>query len=332
MLRRVYPLFVALFVGIIILFAKLAAFYLSNSMALKSDALESLVNILAGGFATFAVLYARKPADRDHPYGHGKIEYVSSFFEGGLILLAAVLISYESVENLIFGVHLKELGIGLLLNFAAGSLNGLLGFWLIHQGRKKQSAAIEADGHHLLSDFITTLGIAVGLLAVTFTKITWLDPAIALVFGIWLGYSGLRVLHRSVMSLIDTEDPEKTALLVDAMNRVAESDVLAIHALRALHTGDYTHIDIHIVLPEIYDIEKGNQIVHDYERRVLKEAGIRGEFHSHIDPCERKYCHYCVVKNCSHRLRPCTEKRPDFTVEESVTWPDGHLRRVIDVT
>ena len=330
MFSRVYPLFVALIAGFLILLLKLAAFYISNSMALKSDALESLVNLLAGSFASFAVLYARKPADRDHPYGHGKIEYVSSFFEGGLITLAAVLISYEAIENLIRGIELKRLGLGLLINFGAGSMNGILGMWLIHMGKKKQSAAIEADGHHLLSDFITTLGVAGGLLAVHFTGISWLDPAIALVFGLWLGYAGGRVLFRSVLRLMDTENPEIIKRLVSAMNSVDDSDVLAVHALRTMHLGDYTHVDIHIVLPEVYDIGRANEIVHAFEHSVLVEAGMSGEFHSHIDPCKRQYCSHCIVEDCPVRQEAWRKKRPDFAVETAVSWPDADLRRVIE--
>ncbi len=323
-------MFVALAVGLVILLLKLVAFYLSNSMALKSDALESLVNLLAGSFAAFAVLYARKPADRDHPYGHGKIEYVSSFFEGGLITLAAILICYEAIENLVRGIVLKELGIGLLINFAAGSINGILGLWLIRMGKKKSSAAMEADGHHLLSDFITTLGVAGGLLAVHFTGLSWLDPAIALVFGLWLGFAGGRVLYRSVLSLMDTENPESIERLISAMNHVNDPDVLAIHALRAMHLGEYTHVDIHIVLPEVYDIAKANEIVHAYEHRVLAEAGMNGEFHSHIDPCGRRYCSHCHLKDCPIRQEPLMRKRPDFITEVAVAWPDGHMRRVLD--
>ncbi len=331
MFSRVYPLFVALIAGFLILLLKLAAYYISNSMALKSDALESLVNLLAGSFASFAVLYARKPADRGHPYGHGKIEYVSSFFEGGLITLAAVLISYEAIENLIRGIELKRLGLGLLINFAAGTMNGILGMWLVHMGKKKRSAAIEADGHHLLSDFVTTLGVAGGLLAVHFTGISWLDPAIALVFGLWLGYAGGRVLLRSIMSLMDTENPELLKRLVSAMNSVDDSNVLAVHALRTMHLGDYTHVDIHIVLPEVYDIGRANEIVHAFEHSVLSEAGMRGEFHSHVDPCKRQYCSHCSIEQCPIRQYPCTEKRPDFVVETAVSWPDGDLRRLLEI-
>jgi cation diffusion facilitator family transporter len=331
MLGRVYPLIVALIAGFLILLLKLAAYYISNSMALKSDALESLVNLLAGSFATFSVLYARKPADTDHPYGHGKIEYVSSFFEGGLILLAAILISYEAVENLIRGMELKELGLGLLVNFAAGVTNGILGLWLIRAGKKKRSAAIEADGHHLLTDFITTSGIAAGLLAVHFTGISWLDPAIALVFGIWLGFTGGRVLFRAILSLMDTEDPEGLKHLLAAMNSVDDPDVLAVHALRTRHSGDYVHVDVHLVLPEIYDIGRANEIVHAFEQRVLAKANLRGEFHSHADPCKGEYCFCCHVEPCPIRKEPRTGKRPDFLLETATAWPHGHMRRMLDV-
>lgn len=330
MLRKVYPLIIAIAIGLVILFFKLIAFYISNSMALKSDALESLVNLLAGSFATFAVLYAHKPADRDHPYGHGKIEFVSSFFEGGLISLAAVLICYEAIENLIVGVQLKQLDYGLAINFAAGAANGVLGFWLVYIGRKKNSAAIEADGTHLLSDFVTTVGIAIGLLTVHFTGYSWLDPALALVFGIWLGYTGIRLLVRSILSLLDTENPEIIQTLLDSMNKIKHPFILGVHALRAIHTGHYIHIDIHLIMPEIFNVKKANSVVHEFERQVLQTAGISGEFHSHIDPCEQNYCRHCPVENCWLRLEPCVEVRPDFVADTAVSWPHGTMRRVLD--
>lgn len=329
MFQHAYPMIVALAGGFMILLMKLAAFYVSNSMALKSDALESLVNLLAGSFAFYAILYGKKPADRDHPYGHGKIEYVSSFFEGGLITLAAVLISYESVENLVRGIALKELGTGLLINFTAGSLNGLLGFWLVRMGRKKNSAAMEADGHHLLSDFVTSAGILVGLLTVHFTGLSWLDPAVALVFGLWLGFTGIRVLYRSVLSLMDTENPESMQRLVDAMNELQHPDVLNVHAMRAMHIGDFVHVDVHLVLPQIYDVQRANRIVHDFEHEVLEAAQMNGEFHSHVDPCMQLYCAHCRAEDCAQRLDVFQGSRPDFQVEGAVVWPHALERRVV---
>ncbi|HWQ08974.1 MAG TPA: cation diffusion facilitator family transporter, partial [Holophaga sp.] len=150
--------------GILILGLKYVAYRVSGSTALKSDAIESVVNIVAAFFALGAVVFADKPADREHPYGHGKIEHFSAAVEGALIVLAALMIAWDAIGALRHGVQLKQLGLGLAINFAAGLLNGLLGLFLVRMGRSYRSRAIEADGHHVLSDFWTTCGIAVGLL------------------------------------------------------------------------------------------------------------------------------------------------------------------------
>ena len=143
--------------GTLILVLKYFAFHISHSAALKSDAIESVVNVVAAVFALGAVIFAGKPADREHPYGHGKIEHFSAAFEGGMISLAAVLICYEAIHTLIVGVQLQDLDKGMAYNLAAGIGNGLLGFWLIHQGRRQRSVTLVADGHHVLSDFYTTV-------------------------------------------------------------------------------------------------------------------------------------------------------------------------------
>jgi cation diffusion facilitator family transporter len=163
--------------GIFILGLKYYAFHISNSAALKSDAIENVVNVVAAVFALGAIIFADKPADREHPYGHGKIEHFSAAFEGGMISLAAVLIFYEAVHGLVDQPPLEHLGKGMAVNFVAGVLNGLLGLYLIHCGRKQNSHALTADGHHVLSDFYVTLGLAVGLFLVNLTCAGWIPSS-----------------------------------------------------------------------------------------------------------------------------------------------------------
>ena len=232
--------------GVLILGLKYYAYAVSGSTALKSDAIESVVNIIAAFFALGAVIFADKPADKEHPYGHGKIEHFSAAVEGGLITLAAVLIAWEAVGALLHGVELKELGKGLALNFGAGLLNGLLGMFLVWMGRKHRSRAIEADGHHVLSDFYTTLGIALGLLLVKFTGIRWLDPLMALGVAALLGRTGIRLVLGSSQALLDREDKDLLEHLVDhdqppAPGRHHHRPRAPDHAQRALHARRHPH-------------------------------------------------------------------------------------------
>jgi len=306
--------------GLCILGLKYVAYLISGSTALLSDAIESVVNVVAAVFALGAVIFAEKPADREHPYGHGKIEHFSAAFEGGLIALAAVMIWWEAISALhaqLSGTfHMKELGKGLIINVIAGSMNGLLGLFLLHMGKKHRSRAIEADGHHVLSDFWTTLGIGAALLLVKFTGILWLDPVMAMVVGTLLAITGFKLVRSSSQALLDMEDPILLKQLIEVINRVRPADVIAIHELRTLRAGRYTHVDIHMVIPEFYTINRGHDLADDFGKRVIAEANLEGELHTHVDPCQRAWCRQCGVEPCAVRQEAHTEEGP-ITVESA---------------
>ena len=303
--------------GICVLGLKYVAYLLSGSVALKSDAIESIVNVVAAVFALGAVIFAGKPADREHPYGHGKIEHFSAVFEGGLISLAAVFILLEAAKGLIYGVELKDLGRGLLVNLVAGGLNGLLGWFLLTQGRKTRSKALEADGHHILSDFWTTIGIATGLLAVTFTGLKWFDPVMAMIVGLLLARTGFRLVKESSQALLDMEDPEVLAKVLVAMNAVRTWDIIAIHELRSFRSGRYTHVDVHIVVPEFYPVRQAHDLCESFGVKALKEGAIEGEMHTHVDPCGRLYCDRCPAVECTIRQAP-KSLGTAFVLEEAI--------------
>jgi len=302
--------------GICVLGLKYLSYVLSGSVALKSDAIESIVNVVAAVFALGAVIFAGKPADKEHPYGHGKIEYFSAAFEGGLISLAAVFILLEAARGLIYGVELKDLGRGLLVNLAAGALNGLLGWFLLRQGRKTRSKALEADGHHILSDFWTTVGIASGLLAVKLTGIHWLDPVMAMVVGLLLARTGFRLVRESSQALLDMEDPDVLRQVLAAMNRVRTWDIIAVHEMRTFRSGRYTHVDVHIVVPEFYPVRQAHDLCETFAKQALEEEHIEGEVHTHVDPCGRLYCDRCPAEACLIRQVPKTRDAA-LTLEEA---------------
>ena len=291
-------------VGCLVLGMKYFAYHVSQSAALKSDAIENVVNVVAAVFALGAIIFADKPADREHPYGHGKIEHFSAAFEGGMISLAAVLIGYEAFRSIIEGVPIKNLTLGLGINFAAGVLNGLLGLFLIWQGKRHESSALTADGHHVFSDFYVTLGLAAGLLLVKATGLTWLDPAMALAVCAALAYTGFKLVRTSSAALLDTEDPAMVQRLVEAINRVRPKDIVAIHELRTLRSGRYIHVDIHMVIPEFYGIGQGHELADQFGKAVLAEAALEGELHTHVDPCLRAFCGQCEVDPCPVRQGP----------------------------
>ncbi len=300
--------------GLGILGLKYLAYLVSGSTALKSDAIESMANVVAATFALGAVLFADKPADREHPYGHGKIEHFSAAFEGGLIALAAALIGWEALAAL-WSIwkgtfQIRDLGLGLIINFGAGALNGILGWWLVRMGRRESSKALEADGHHVLSDFWTTLGLGAGLLLVKLTHLQVLDPIMALAVAVHLAFTGFRLVKASSQALLDMEDPELLAALVEAMNHVRPPDLVTIHELRTLRSGRYAHVDIHLVLPEFYTISQGHELADRFARDLLAAAHIEGELHTHVDPCQRAWCRGCALENCPVRQAPFDARSP----------------------
>nr|WP_320132258.1 cation diffusion facilitator family transporter [uncultured Holophaga sp.] len=307
----------SIFAGLIILVLKYIAYSISGSTALLSDAIESVVNVVAAVFALGAVLFADHPADREHPYGHGKIEHFSAAFEGGLISLAAVIIAWEAIQGFLRGGQVQNLSQGLALNVFAGFLNGVVGLILIRMGRRQNSRALEADGHHILSDFWTTLGLAVGLLLVKFTGYHWLDPLLALGVSALLAFTGYRLVSSSSQALLDAEDPELLDRLLGILNHDRPVDLIAIHDLKTLRSGRQVHVDLHLVVPEFYTVEVGHDLVVKVQDRLLQEAALDGEINTHLDPCQRQWCSMCAVEPCPIRVAPHSTQNP-LTVDEAV--------------
>lgn len=318
---RVRAISLSLVAGTLILALKAFAYQLTGSMALQSDALESVVNVVAAAFGLGAVIFAGRPADRGHPYGHGKMEYFAAAFEGGLISLAAAIIFYESIMALARGLPLKSLGLGMAVNLSAGALNGLLGWYLLNTGRRLKSKTLEADGQHVLSDFYTTLGILAGLLLVKATGLWWLDPLTALAVGALLARTGFKLVRAAAAALLDEEDPALTAALAATMDGlirkgVAESGVITVHGLRVMRSGRYTHVDVHLVVPEYAELAKAHDAAERFEKPLIAAAGLEGEVHAHLDPCRRHYCARCSDAACPIRVQPFKDI-PRVTLEEA---------------
>lgn len=314
----------AVVVAVALLAIKFWAYALTGSQAIFSDALESIVNVVAGAFALGVVAYAGQPADRDHPFGHGKIEFVSAAFEGGLIFCAAFVILWQAGEALVAGAVPKQLDFGLVLTAIAGVANGLLGGFLVRYGKRHHSAALEADGHHLLSDFWTSVGVVVGLIAVRLTGFAWLDPLAAAVVALLLLVTGWRLVRRAVGGLLDEEDPQLLSQLVEVLRPHVRDGVIRLHHLRAIRSGRFRHISAHLVVPEFWTVERAHDTAEALAASVLRELPGDGDIDFHTDPCERAYCRMCNLEACSVRQQPFDGVRP-LTVDEAVQPdPDVH--------
>jgi cation diffusion facilitator family transporter len=315
---------VSIFAGAVILCIKHYAAAVSGSAALRSDAIESVVNVVAAVFALGAVIFAERPADRGHPYGHGKIEHFSAAFEGGLVALAAAFIMWEAAGNLYGQVALgvsaiKDLGRGLAWAMVGGAANGALGLFLVLMGRRHRSKVLEADGIHVLSDFVTTMGSMLALLVVKATGLHWLDPVVALALGLLLARTGFRLVKESSGALLDIEDPALVEKIVAAVNGARPKDIISAHGVRTLRSGRRTHIDIHMVAPSHISLRDGHDLAEGFGRAVVEAMGIEGEMHTHVDPCRKALCGACAVDPCPARAAPAPSPGPPaITVEGAV--------------
>ncbi len=306
----------SLVVGTALLGVKYVAYVLTGSAAVLSDALESIVNVVAALFALGSLVFAGHPADQEHPYGHGKIEYFSAVFEGGLIAFAAVAIGWYAIEDLLRGPRVRGVELGVALTAAAGLVNAGLGWYLVRAGRRAQSLILVADGQHVLSDFWTSLGVVVGLGLVHATGITWLDPAVALVLGANLAYTGLRLVRHAAGGLLDEEDTALLTRLVAAFDEHRAPGIIRIHRLRAIRSGRFAHVDAHLIVPEYWTVEQAHEATDAFEQRVIRTCAIQGEIVFHTDPCRRLICPACDVEECPIRQNAFVT-RPPLTVEEA---------------
>jgi cation diffusion facilitator family transporter len=314
---RLRAVVISLAVSVVLLAAKYQAYRLTGSTAILSDALESIVNVVAAVFALGGIVFAGRPADRNHPYGHGKIEFFSAAFEGGLIAFAAVLIVYEVILSLLRGPDLRALDVGVTIVLGAGLVNLLLGWYLIRTGRRYQSLTLIADGRHVLADFYTSAGIVIGLLLVWFTGIAWLDPVVAAVVALNLMWTGFRLVRQAAGGLLDEEDTALLDRLLEVLQPHLSQGVIRVHHLRAIRAGRFHHVDAHLVVPEFWSVERSHELAENLAERLIKEVGVEGEMTLHTDPCHRVYCRMCDLDDCPVRREPFGG-RPPLTLEEAV--------------
>lgn len=311
---------ISLGVGITLFIIKFYAYRLTGSQAILSDALEGIVNIISAIISLSVVAISSKPADRDHPYGHGKAEFFAAGFEGGAILFAGVLILLDSVRSWYDGNLLRELDFGLVLIGGAGIANGLLGYYLKKVGKRQQSAALEASGKHVWSDFITSLGVIIGLLIVKLTGVVWLDSLVAFLVGGHLALTGFRLFVKSGSELMDTQDMGLIERLGEIFGRVVFPGMIRIHHTRVMRSGRYHHVDLHLVVPEFWSVERAHDESNRFEEEVMSEYPMEGELHFHLDPCRKAYCEVCDLESCTIRQKPFRKRIP-FSFEE-LTSPD----------
>jgi len=299
--HRLIAISVSLAVGAGLMAVKFLAFWLTDSAAILSDALESIINVVAAAFALFSIIFAARSPDPDHPYGHGKMEYFSAGFEGALIILAALGIFYEAWPRLFHPQPIPKLERGLLLIVAAALVNFLLGLALVMVGKRTKSIVLVADGKHVLTDVYTTVGVVLGLLAVKFTGWNWLDGAVALLVGANILITGARLVQQSSAALLDTSDPQLLEEICQVIARHRRDMWIDVHQLRARRSGHHVFLDFHLILPRDLSLEASHDEVKKLEKILRDHFEGEADILIHADPCAEPECPICGYEPCDDR-------------------------------
>lgn len=307
----------AVLVGLLLLLAKFSAYFITHSNAILTDALESIINVVAGGVATYSLLLAALPKDRNHPYGHGKVEFLSAGFEGTLIALAGILIAVKSVYNLWHPIRLHDLDTGMMLTSVAGAVNYGVGWLLYRNGKRTNSLTLMAGGKHLQSDAYSSLGLLLGLFVVYITHQIWLDNIVAIVFGGVIVFTGLRIVRQSVAGIMDEADYELSKKIIHILDdhRPKYPNWIDLHNLRIIKYGAGLHIDCHLTLPWFMTTKEAHDQAEAAAQCVAQHVETPVEFFIHIDPCTPpESCRLCIKRDCLLRQTPL-EKRIDWHLD-----------------
>lgn len=281
---------------------KLGAWWLTNSNAILTDALEGIINVMAGAFAMYSLVLAAKPRDENHPYGHGKVAFISAGFEGGMIFLAGILIIGKSIYNLLHPQPIEKLNVGIILVALSGIVNYFLGYFLEKQGKLSNSFILIADGKHLKSDAYSSAGLLIGLTVVYVTNISWIDNLTAILFGGVILYTGFQLVRQSVAGIMDEADYQLIDNMVHHLAQYRRPNWIDVHNFRVIKYGTTLHVDCHVTLPYYFETRKSHEEVKDFERIVNENSYAPVELFVHIDPCEPpKNCTICQKLDCHVR-------------------------------
>ena len=290
----------------VLLVAKFIAYYVTDSVSILTDALESIVNVVAGFIGLYSLYVAAKPRDMDHPYGHGKAEFVSAAVEGTLVFSAGLIIIYSAVRNFFFPMPLHQLDLGIYLVAGTAIVNYFLGFISLKQGKKNNSLALMASGKHLQTDTYSTLAIIAGLVLISFTGFLWIDGLVAICFGLYIVYTGYKIIRASLAGIMDEADMKLLEKMVDRLEKNRRDNWIDLHNLRVIKYGDVLHIDCHLTVPWYFNIHQAHFEIDELGKLIRSNFGESLEFFVHSDGCLYFQCHICKKQDCpvrQHRFK-----------------------------
>lgn len=306
-------------IGIILFVGKILAWKLTRSDAVFSDAMESIVNIIAAFMGLYSLYLAAKPKDADHPYGHGKVEFVTSGIEGALIIIAGVIIIVQSITSLINGNIPEKLDWGILIVAITAIVNYILGYISYRKGVKENSLVLQSSGKHLQSDTFSTIGIVFSLILVYITKLYWVDAAVAIIFGTYIMFIGYKIIRKALSGIMDEADLGMLSRIAEFLNHNRKPEWIDIHNMRIQQHGSGLHIDAHLTLPWYFELRKAHEEMEQVYRLIAENTDRNVEFNFHLDDCKPISCEICELWECPVRGRNFVKK---------IVWNEKNISQI----
>lgn len=301
-------------ISVALFLIKLFAWYLTHSVAILTDALESIVNVVAGFIGLYSLYISGKPKDQDHPYGHGKVEFLSAAIEGILIGIAGIFIIREAILNLYEPHSIQKLDYGIYLVGITAIINLLAGMICVKTGKKNNSLALIASGKHLMADTYTTIGIIIGLVLLFITGISWIDSIVAIIFALVIFYTGYKIVRSSIAGIMDEADMELLNKMVVFLNENRNPNWIDLHNLRIIKYGAMIHMDCHLTVPWYFNVHQAHDEIDRLSGLVKQHFGDSVELFVHSDGCLDFSCALCEKMECEVR-KNAFEKKIVWTME-----------------
>jgi len=303
---------------VVLLIVKSLAWWLTHSVAILTDALEGIVNVIASALGLFSISISAKPKDNEHPYGHGKIEYISAGVEGMLISLAGIFIFYNAIVRLNNPAPLEKLDVGILLIVFSGLVNYVLGRASKRVGEKNQSAVLKSSAAHLLSDVYSTIGLVAGLVLMWLTKLYWIDAVVAMIFALVILYAGFKIIRSSVSGIMDEADEKLLGDLVEKLNADRSINWIDLHNMRIIKYGAVLHIDCHLTVPWYFNVAEAHNDVDAFSELARSNFGETLELFVHSDACQPSSCAICQKFDCDVRQQ---------SFKKQIEWTKDNVRQ-----
>lgn len=315
-------------VGIFLLAIKVIAWWLTGSVAILTDALESIINVVAGGFTLYSLYVSFLPKDQNHPYGHGKIEFIAAGIEGTLIALAGIYIFYEAIVQLVTGHHaIQKLGYGIILVAIAGIINWILGYITVKKGQEQKSLPLIAGGKHLMSDSYSSIALILGLGLVMLTDWLWLDSIIAICFSLFISYTGFHIIREAIAGIMDEADEQLLEEYLAVLNENRTANWIDIHNIRFIKYGSNLHLDCHLTVPWFFNTREAHKEYEKLRNITHKHFNNQVELFVHIDDCVPESCEICERSECALRQKRFI-KKVIWDVENTTQIPRHRIENV----